>query len=443
MLLYKLLSILFFIKKAYNYVILPFHTEPYQSDIEDTYFDSLQANQIYTNLKIGTPTQTIKVFIEYRQFNFFISKFQSKRFFNDSNSQSYKKNKVYSPYLSSILYLRCALSNDKFSLNIDNKNKDRNLNFLLATDFKEDYLILNEEPPTGIIGLIFFDSSLDKDKNLHFIDVLKEGNAISNYIWSIKYNDNGNDGEFLIGANPHEIYPKNYKENIIKWTKTEISKTLLDWEIIFDEIYYGNYMKEEEIKKFDFKSNSMYTLDENVRNAKFIIENGMIKGSYEYNNYLKKNFFKNNKCKEEIDGISRYYICDLNTEIKDLPSIYFINKELNYTFSLNYNDLFVKNNNQYYFLVYFFDSKQQENYWTIGKPFLKKYQLIFDHEKRRIGIYNGIYKAPFPMIIILIIVILITFALSIVAYYIYRRRFRRKRINELEEIFDYNPRLIT
>ena len=47
------------------------------------------------------------------------------------------------------------------------------------------------------------------------------------------------------------------------------------------------------------------------------------------------------------------------------------------------------------------------------------------------------------MIIILIIVILITFALSIVAYYIYRRRFRRKTINELEEIFDYNPRLIT
>ena len=73
MLLYKLLSILFFIKKAYNYVIFPFHTEPYQSDIEDTYFDSLQANQIYTNLKIGTPAQTIKVFIEYRQFNFFIS----------------------------------------------------------------------------------------------------------------------------------------------------------------------------------------------------------------------------------------------------------------------------------------------------------------------------------------------------------------------------------
>lgn len=432
-----LLYFIFFIKKILNYVILPFKTGIPDLDFDDSHFVFLLSNEIYTTLKIGTPSQTISLNIEFRYYPFFISKYDHKTHFNESNSYSYKKTKIYSPYISSSIYNKGILSNDKFSLNINNSIQYVNLPFLLATDFKENYL-KETVPPGGIIGMNFFDDSVDKDKNQHFIKMLKENNIISSYIWSIKYNSKDNEGEILIGKKPHEIYPKIYKENIIKWTKTEIDTVLFGWELIFDEVYYGKYVEKGEEKNIDFKNKDKYIFDENSRNAKLIIENGMIKGSVKYQNYLKTNFIKDNKCKEYKEDSLIYYKCDLNAKIENLPSIYFIHKELNYTFVLDYKDLFIKYNNEYYLLVYFNDNNDNDKYWNFGKPFFKKYQLLFDHDSRNIGIYNGIEKKSFKGIIIFLFILIIIILFGI-TYYLYKRKFRRKRLNEIDEGYDYTP----
>ncbi len=434
------LYFIFFTKKTFNYVILPFKKGFPDLERDDSYFTYLSYNNIYSPLKIGTPPQTISLNIEFRNYPFFLSKYDTKTHFNESNSNSYQKTKTLSPYISSMIYNKCFLSKDKFSLNINNTIQDVNLPFLLATDFKQNYLI-NNMPPPGVIGLNFFDDSVDKDKNQHFIKMLKENNIISTYIWSIKYNHNNDEGEILIGKKPHEIYPKIYKENIIKWTKTEIEKTLYGWEMIFDQVYYGKYVEKGEEKKIDFKNNNEYKLDENSRNVKLLIEHGMIKGSLEFQNYLKSHFIKDNKCNEYKEGIAVYYGCDLFAKIENFPSLYFIHRELNYTFVLDYKDLIIKYNNKYYLLVYFYNLNNNDKYWNFGKPFFKKYQLIFDHDRRSIGIYNGIENNSFKVGIIILFTI-ITIILGCISYVFYRRKFRKKRLNEIDENYDYVPAVI-
>jgi hypothetical protein len=212
--------------------------------------------------------------------------------------------------------------------------------------------------------------------------------------------------------------------------------------MIFDQVYYGKYVEKGEEKKIDFKNNNEYKLDENSRNVKLLIEHGMIKGSLEFQNYLKSHFIKDNKCNEYKEGIAVYYGCDLFAKIENFPSLYFIHRELNYTFVLDYKDLIIKYNNKYYLLVYFYNLNNNDKYWNFGKPFFKKYQLIFDHDKRNIGFYNGVEEKPFTTGILIIILMFIIIILASIIYIFYRRKFRKKRLNEIDEGYDYTPTLI-
>ena len=55
-------------------------------------------------------------------------------------------------------------------------------------------------------------------------------------------------------------------------------------------------------------------------------------------------------------------------------------RDLNITFILNYEALFERIGNNFYLLIVF--STQNLNNWVLGKPFFKKYQLIFEPDKK-------------------------------------------------------------
>ena len=80
------------------------------------------------------------------------------------------------------------------------------------------------------------------------------------------------------------------------------------------------------------------------------------------------------------------YTCNKVDELllSNFPTLNFILYESKYVFELNYKDLFLEKNGIYYFLVttnYHFE----EN-WKIGKPFLKKFQFVFDGTKNWLDI---------------------------------------------------------
>ena len=108
---------------------------------------------------------------------------------------------------------------------------------------------------------------------------------------------------------------------------------------------------------------------------------------------------------------------------------------MNYTFELDYNDLFILKDNKLYFLIGF--NKRSSYDWTFGIPFLKKYQLIFDQEREIIGIYNlNEMKNDYLFKILTIICLVIIIFLVSLLYKIIHKT-RKIRANELEENFEY------
>jgi len=59
-------------------------------------------------------------------------------------------------------------------------------------------------------------------------------------------------------------------------------------------------------------------------------------------------------------------------------------------------DLFFKNEDDgnNYFLIYFNSEYDEEEgsgfFWTFGEPFFKKYNLVFNQDTKRIGLYTQI-----------------------------------------------------
>ena len=79
-------------------------------------------------------------------------------------------------------------------------------------------------------------------------------------------------------------------------------------------------------------------------------------------------------------------------EIYKFPDLYLYNKELQTYFILSYKDLFITLDNNIYFMIIFRNSliQQKKEIWELGIPFLKKYQIIFNSDTKKIGYYSNI-----------------------------------------------------
>ena len=422
--------ILLLIKISYLIIIIPFQTQVPLLDIEDTHFDYLLENEIYSTIEIGNPPQKVNLFYHSQEYNFYLSKYNASNFYDIDKSFSYILIKQVT--FINAPFLHGSISSDNFYFtNEKNKTNKVKIQFIYASDFKDESYDFT--PKTGIIGLKFYDPT--DQKHSHFIKSLKESEIIDSYVWSIKYDDNDDKrGNIIIGGNPHEIEPKIYNKENLKWTKSEINRYFIDWYILFDQIYFGEKLTDDKNDLFNF-NNSYNSNNSEIRLCHLVIENGLIKGTKDYRNLFVQTF--GNECKETNEQGLLFYSCKLTTNIEKLPSIYFIHRELNYTFFLDYKDLFKKELGQYYFLVYFFD--RGEDSWTLGKPFLKKYHMLFDHDKRMIGFYNGYNKKSYFVEILIVIFVIIILMLGIYGYQLFKKKFRKRRANEIEDYYEYSP----
>ena len=126
-----------------------------------------------------------------------------------------------------------------------------------------------------------------------------------------------------------------------------------------------------------------------IRTKIFIqIEFGLILAPNNLKNYFNDIYFLN-KCKENIYDKRNITIihCDKNIDIIQFKNLSFILKDIDYDFVLTYKDLFIEENNEYIFSIVF-DNKlaTKETSWILGKPFLKKYELVYDLERKIIDI---------------------------------------------------------
>ena len=398
-------------------------------DDKSNILNNLKKNNIIINIEIGTPPQIIPSRLTFSNDFTYFKGSTLKGIYNEKISKTYKSNNE-SKYFINEPFKKGIYSNDIIYLknNNNDNSKFENFSFILAEEKNsKDYDLYNGNIGLKIPNIIYF-------QNENFIKQLKLNNYINDYIWTIKYN-NDTQGDFIIGNLPSE-YDKNYKNLILKKTRAFNDGFNLHWSLYFENITWNK----SEIITFE---------TETILN----IDSGVILGTQDFKDKIIDNFFQKfysfSKCKLNIiDFEEEYFTCNKKVDITKFPSLLFFHKEFNYTFELNYKDLFLEKDGVYYFLIIF--NRYQYNQWKLGKPFLKKYQFVFNQDLKYIGFYNGEiipFKPSISKIIIFILIIIILF-LFIFLICRYKNKTNKHKAQELIEDFDtdfssnktsYNP----
>ena len=419
-------------------------------------FKNLFYNQIYINIEVGSRKTLIPFYIHLQQYTFIIqssnvNQDQVKGLYNESASQNYSKIEEQYYFVSNDM-VTGVLSNDTF--HISNNNNITFFDFYLCKE--NNYKTHITEG--GKIGLKLY-PHITESEDACFITNLKKNNIISYKVFSIKYNSNlmiEDEGKFIIGAFPHMYNGNNYRqEYYINDNGQKGIDDRIEWTFNFDEIKIAQDI-------IDKKTN-IY----------FYPEIGFIIGNNNYFNYIKnleswKWYFENDtRCfqkefaiddlevkefQQKLKGEYIGYYCDkdFKTEKLNLSDIRLVKKGMNYTFNINTKDIWVKNGNYNYFMIV-----QKKRYyndlWLLGKPFFKKYNMIFDFDNKQIGLYTKIFPNTdnnnnfnnefFIYIVIIVFLLIIIIGLTFALIKCYANLPRKKRANELlDDNYEYEKK---
>ena len=344
-------------------IVIPFYSkisEISENQSPEEFIRSLTFNQLYTKIKLGTPPQNLDFLIDFEIYNTYIIKYEDKdkkfQRFLDNSSSTFK-------YLGKKEYFH----DDNFKNAINSSDimsidtlKNYNLTFLHAiTDSKISY--------PGIIGFNVVPNQDPFHYESGLVKQLKTKGLTKNYLFTLSFNENSYNGNIIIGKN---IYEKYSSENF----KSEYCLVTSDYKYYWGMNYLTAHLNSDLLE---------------INEASIKPELGVILLSKYYKDIFRKKFFeekiKEGKCYEKY-LINTYYYCDIDVNI-DIGEFKFEIKRSGLNFSLNSNDLFREYNNKKFFLIIFGVHVAKQNI-NLGYPFLKKYDMIFDLDKRHVGFYN-------------------------------------------------------
>ena len=455
---FKIIFFIFLLNIKFNFsiVVIPFKTfefnEPTNYTVQSI-LESWRQNILYTNVSIGTPPQKITLIIDSKSYitNLFqhmcdipISSYNSSK----SGTFNIRQSITYYPMVkASIIDETIYFYNDlKMS-----KMKAYNLFKLIYSDNKkEDQSYMYEYHNFTCINVgLKLNYNREFEKTINLIVQLAQ-NFKESYDFTFKYTSD-DVGMVIIGAEPHVYDPDIYSEKDYRTIGAEDIdlQDYRDWHLTFDEIYFPY--------KDKISGNIMNKKLNETKKIRIKFDLGIIYGSTDYKKMIKEYFFdnlvNNGKCWEEINGLETIYYCDKNKAeniIKnEFPTLYFKMNQFDKIFELNYKDLFREKNGNLYFLIIF--SETPQNYFEIGKIFLKKYTFTFNKVSKTIGYYlktkdsnnsdpdNGLFftKASFIIIVAFVLIIFSVFGFFVGKYFY--DKMRKRRMNELDDIYDYKP----
>ena len=434
--MYVLLLLFFKLYYIYSNSIITFSFKRILNNeiiTNETFYENYFNNIIYTKLKIGTPNTEISVQIKSKQYSFCI---RNDSIYNYSNSSSYEfyDNKELDIYNSDFRF--SIKSNETFKLGNEN---------ILIEDLK--YMLTKESNYNldGIIGLQILDNN-GKVWGYNLISQLKSKNLIDKECFFYIFENNSYNGKLLIGQYPHLIdeYKNKYHEEQFIRTPVFIPSYDQNFDFNFRSVFWDG-------KEIDILSV-----------AHVEIEKGIIIGSMKFCDASWDFFaphFINKKCKRvDVQVLYQSYICDdyEDLDITKFPNIEFYINDHDYHFILTYEDIFLKKDGKVYFMICF-NKKGYPTTWTLGNIFLKRNMIIFDMDRKIMGIYNtsispdndkdkynnifNNYNTKFFCLIIIIIIatiVIIGLAVFIIINFVYKKR--KKKVYELDEDYDYsNP----
>ena len=434
---YKPLNFLIFLiseSLIFSYVNLPiytFHTTPPKPEetTKIAYYDYFHDNNIYTLLEVGSPSQKIVAKLNFDDFAFFIyyNRCNIISNFDLDKSNSYKK--IPFQHLLTNIYVYTFLVDDYFKIS---EEKTLKMTYLFSPVNNGTLEQKIEKLPytCAEIGLKIPKPDL-KSYNYSFIRELKLLGAINDYYFFIEYkDDNDNEGNLIIGVQPHEYNKIKYKVNQLTEINTVQSSFYLYWQMKFDEIYF-NLKDGDELKKIN-----LVNLDAGL-NHNFNI----IIAPFEYLEIIEKEFFKKKNCQRNRLEKNYYnFDCSSKQDIEEFPTLYFTHRTLGYTFEITYKDVFIEYNGRYMCLIWF--DMSTRNNWNFGKPFLKKYFFSYNVDKKMIGFYNMDIKETEQekktnltalYIILIFLLLLIVIAIN---YYITKKFCKEKKQTQKAQLLE-------
>ena len=409
------------------------------------FLDNYLDYKIYTEIKIGSPTKIIPLFINSNikifrtKFDGIITNFNFNKYeeYQPYNSQSFI-NITELLNLEEFYFFGYSLINETIFLCKD-KNCEKEYevkNFQLYAQTKKDKL--NYSYSLGEFGIPLSKSA---NEQTNILIELKNLEIINTTIFTIEYTDN-NEGYIYLGEYPH-IY------NNIEYNK----------DLLMTAYSIPNYGSNNQI---NLKMDTIYIINGtdcscvilNNKGISFNYGSGIILSTEEYfnkileiffNKYINQNICKINIERRNINNNYHIISCKNSEEFKieEFPTFYLFKEEFNFIFELDYKDLFEQIDNSFIFLIIYFPFSCDN--FEFGKPFLKKYQLSYNVDMSTVHFYkknntnnNVIIKNTNKHIFfIFILIILVAFFIGVYYKNFFHTK-RKKRKNELNENFDFD-----
>ena len=419
-----------------NYTVFNFKTNINPKELTDNNYMQKKFDQlIYTEVKIGEPSQVIPMTIKTWQYpTFVVSKDVTddiKIKYDPIGSNTYRKEYDYL-YTGLFTY-----DFNKGYLSLDTMIIDKpvkNISFMLATDMN-----VGIKNVSGEIGLAKEDTEdIQKlPKKIHFIDQLMNNNIITKKIFGFTY-DTEYEGRLIFGGYLYEV-ETNYKEKDMNEfdIDTDVSdKDNNKWMMKF----YLNCLSGPDNK----------VIYEEKTYGFFFIESDLIIGSTDFQRNFTKGYFEKRNChNESVQASSHFtiYYCTEESQFADFPNIT-LKYPGKYNFTFTKNELFVKRGNRYIFQIVFqiFTEDVSVPSWKLGQIFFRKYSVFFKQEDRgyKMSYYltQKFKSKGLSTQTIVIIVLSIVLGLLVIAIIVYFVKFfpkrKKQRANELNDDYEYS-----
>ena len=400
-----------------SYIVYPFKKSTKE---KKSYPENLLQNDLEITLKIGTPPQSVDLNLRSRIYTFFVTSSQVNlpyKLFNEKESTSLVQISKRETNFTNMEYSKGLKISESIYIN---DKELKGITLMLGTE-----LAYNE---CGALGLRLINSH-ESSNDLSFIYQIKKYANLDSYTFTLKYK-NDEEGDLIIGAYPH-VYDNKFNEKNFFYSKAGSNKNGVNWVLNFDIIRYNNKSVNVGSKK-----------------SLINIEYGLIQAPFKYKNYFKNNFY-GDRCSEKFNERRNVTIvhCSSNFDITSFKDLIFELKDIETQFVFTYKDLFIKENNEYIFgIVFDEDVDAKDPTWIFGKPFMKKYELVYDLDRKIIGLYKKGSESPSEKskvnVVFIILLIILILAVAGLSYFIffYLKKTRKSRAFELnDDNFDYVP----
>ena len=466
------ISLLIFLEvnTTFSLLVLPFNYYSNSIDknidlntISGNDFVNIITNKMVSTLSIGTPKKSLDLFLTMDYYtNFFIGEGYCEKdsisFYEPKSSSSFSNNS-WDPYPFDDLR-NMTIGKDECTFFSDYKLKTNKTISDLQLYYGKMINISNENyvenKICGILGLRLHRILYENIKYKNIYEILKLSNINNSEYWSLEIFDdkqkknfnNKYDGFLIFGANEDEYLNKTKQKNLddIKLVYADYYASTIEWITSFFNIYYN-------------KTSEEYTKMQTYKKVRFNSDINFVHVTKEYFGNITNDFFSDYISKGicKIQKISEFYLryqfihCDksFNQELKKFPTLYFEHKTMEQIFELTYQDVFIEINGRIMFsLIY---DPWNPDFFTLGKIFMKKYQLIFNINSKLFGfigrtenyeIDENQDESKFNLNqIIWIIVLSVLLVGIIIGVLVGKKIFEAKRkikANELDDDYDYS-----